>query len=280
MRSIQSSSRKFLVGSAASNALAHHPVLQEMIASCLGRSAASSGAAHECLCAAAAGVGALPLPSDAPHGHPPSTPSASHSQRWPATSTATTSATVPSSRGGGMVETLRGIVRQEGTLSLWRGVDSALLMSVPTVLLYYPLYDHFMHLLSRPSHPAATAPPSSQQQQQRGGVALGAAAPMVAGAASRAITVVAVAPLEYVRTLQQAGVASRAAVAAAGGASGGESTWQTLRSSVGAGLPREGGSGARTQQAAAWAVLRALPRLWTGLSATIARDVPFSAVYW
>ncbi|GFH31630.1 uncharacterized protein HaLaN_30707, partial [Haematococcus lacustris] len=79
---------------------------------------------------------------------------------------------------GTMTTTFQSLVEQEGLRGLWRGLDTALLMALPTVLLYYPLYDALM------PHLASTS------------FGLGPAAPMLAGACARAATVVAVAPLE------------------------------------------------------------------------------------
>ncbi len=164
-------------------------------------------------------------------------------------------------------------VLQEGLKSLWRGLDSALLMSVPTVLLYYPMYDLLQSVLANKARDSPTAT---------------LAAPVVAGAVARTITVYAVSPLELVRVRQQAGhaptttsitAASSGQAApgsagssgrAAGAGAGGMTTLQALRSSLGEG----GGSAGSVVN------LRAVSRLWTGLSATIARDVPFSAIYW
>ncbi|KAF5835972.1 mitochondrial carrier domain-containing protein [Dunaliella salina] len=68
-------------------------------------------------------------------------------------------------------------------------------------------------------------------------------------------------------------------------------TWGALRSGLGIDVTAsattggEGGSQTAGQQGPgarvpAFTVVRSLPRLWTGFGATIARDVPFSALYW
>lgn len=83
-----------------------------------------------------------------------------------------------------VVDGLIRIARQEGLLSLWRGTDAAILMTVPLVAIYLPLYDSLMANLTP----------------------LGAAAPLVAGATSRGLAGFVTAPLELARTRLQMGL--------------------------------------------------------------------------
>lgn len=50
--------------------------------------------------------------------------------------------------GRSMIHGLLKIARHEGLTSLWRGTDAAVLMTVPLVAVYLPLYDHMLHSLT------------------------------------------------------------------------------------------------------------------------------------
>jgi len=97
---------------------------------------------------------------------------------------------------------------------------------------------------------------------------LGVAAPMAAGGLSRFAAVLCVAPFELVRTRLQASQT--------------HSLLQTqllllLRPSAAGGGPGGPGGAAAAALPGAGARLRGM---WTGVTATIARDVPFSIFYW
>ena len=145
---------------------------------------------------------------------------------------------------GSALEGMRKIVRQEGARVLWRGTDVSLLMAVPMVGIYLPLYDFL---------------------QAEWAHTLGAAAPLYAGACARTVAVLCTSPLELIRTRMQAVLHPQ----------------QTSTS----------GKPTRTNNQAAkmWSHLKLdrnaslshrVRTLWTGVGATLARDVPFSAIYW
>lgn len=75
---------------------------------------------------------------------------------------------------------------QEGASRLWRGTSAGLLMAVPTVGIYMPVYDT---LHARLEEEGSWAAPY---------------APLVAGAVSRSVSCVLCAPLELARTRLQA----------------------------------------------------------------------------
>ena len=156
----------------------------------------------------------------------------------------------------GTLDALRKIIRKEGLIALWRGTPVALAMAVPQVGIYLPAYEGL-----RASLESATPLGS----YGGGGVDAGgsAATAVIAGSVARALSVVTVAPLERARTRAQASV--------------GGGRCSTLRQVLPF-LPSS--SGANAPWRAPGSVGESIRSMWRGTAATIARDVPFSAIYW
>lgn len=154
-----------------------------------------------------------------------------------------------------MWEMAKQIRAREGLPVLWRGTSASLLIAVPMVGIYMPLYDTLLDAWSSK---------------------LGSLAPVVSGTAARTAACFCVAPFELIRTRLQASVTA------------GVSMRSTLTSLVAEAPPAAAAAATSSTAVAAAAqpqirpaaVLRAVPRMWTGFSATLVRDVPFSALYW
>lgn len=143
---------------------------------------------------------------------------------------------------GSTIEGMRKIIRQEGARVLWRGTDVSLLMAVPMVGIYLPLYD----LLNA-----------------EWASSLGAVAPLYAGALARTVAVLCTSPLELIRTRMQAVLHPQQSKSSTGELTGGkQNMWSHLKLDKNA------------------SVAHRVRTLWTGVGATLARDVPFSAIYW
>jgi solute carrier family 25 protein 39/40 len=136
---------------------------------------------------------------------------------------------------------LRKIARNEGPRTLWRGLSPTLAMAVPANVIYFAGYDWLRYNRSSPFR-SAWLPDTY--------------VPLVAGSTARVIAAFAVSPIEMFRTRMQAAAPS---VRGASRSSNFVETFQGLRDMVGA---------------------RGYRSLWTGLSLTLWRDVPFSAIYW
>jgi len=144
--------------------------------------------------------------------------------------------------------TFRTVAGQEGAGGLWRGLGVSVGYVIPTSILHFVLYEALMGTV-----------------KDREGV--GAAAPALSGGLARAVAVSSFAPLEMVRMNVMAGGRG---VQGAGGRN------------VPHGYPKPPHVGARNWLEAArmvWAN-HGVGGFWTGLRATLARDVPYSAAYW
>jgi solute carrier family 25 protein 39/40 len=177
-----------------------------------------------------------------------------------------------------MLRAFRRIVAAEGLPAMWRGTGTSLVMAVPMVGIYMPLYDDLLagierarreHLLERER---SSAPPSpSSPFAALAGRVPSSAAPVAAGALARMVAVLCVAPFELVRTRLQASSAATGGPARAVDA---------VRDILSASASAPASASASLAEATTTPSARALPRLWTGAGATLVRDVPFSALYW
>lgn len=147
-------------------------------------------------------------------------------------------------------------------------------MAVPLVGIYMPLYDNLLAKFRAEG--------------------LGDLAPLAAGCLSRGVSVFCVGPLELLRTRQQAQVGPLDLPSAAGASS--SSLMALLRgavSSPGAAPALAVSAAPALPHAQAQAALSLSPdlrlgftghlrlaSLWRGTSATLLRDIPFSAMYW
>ena len=131
----------------------------------------------------------------------------------------------------GSVDALFKIIRHEGVPSLWRGTAPAFLMAVPGTVIYFTAYDHLkMKFGFRP------------------GQANNHASTLWAGGVSRTLAVLAICPIELMRTKLQ----SRTGY-----------NYIDLTSAVRTAVRDQG-----------------VLSLWRGLLPMLIRDVPFTIVYW
>ncbi|EXJ89352.1 hypothetical protein A1O3_02419 [Capronia epimyces CBS 606.96] len=130
---------------------------------------------------------------------------------------------------------LKKIARNEGYLTLWRGLSPTLVMAIPANVIYFTGYDWLRYHHASPIKKIAND----------------TYAPLVAGSTARVAAAIAVSPIEMFRTRMQA----------TRGSSNGVFKETVL------GLHR------MTQT-------HGYTSLWRGLTLTMWRDVPFSAIYW
>ncbi|KAF2459451.1 mitochondrial carrier domain-containing protein [Lineolata rhizophorae] len=139
---------------------------------------------------------------------------------------------------------LRKIARNEGARTLWRGLSPTLLMAVPANVIYFAGYD-WLRI-------SPTSPLSTHNASRDGAFISDTYAPLAAGSSARIVAAIAVSPIEMFRTRLQAQQQAHS----------GHVFRDTLRGL--ADMVRTDG-------------VRAL---WRGLTLTLWRDVPFSAIYW
>lgn len=128
----------------------------------------------------------------------------------------------------GTQHALRHIFQTEGVAGLFAGLSPAMLIAVPSTVLYYVSYDFLL------------------QEGRRRAPEMEGVVPLLAGTTARVVAASVTSPIELVRTRMQGERGARGVVA-------------TFQHAV-----RTGG----------------YRSLFTGLNATLARDVPFSAIYW
>lgn len=151
----------------------------------------------------------------------------------------------PSSRHfAGFFDAISKIAQHEGVPSLWRGLSTSLVMSVPSQVIYMVGYDYLRTTALENAPQRFTHPHTSEATST-----YVATTTFVAGAVSRTAVATLLAPLELFRTRLQS--------------TGSHVTTLSVTHSV-RDLVRAQG----------------VASLWRGLSATLWRDVPFSGAYW
>ncbi|XP_033332635.2 mitochondrial glutathione transporter SLC25A40 isoform X1 [Megalopta genalis] len=142
----------------------------------------------------------------------------------------------------GTIDALTKIGKNEGILSLWSGLSPTLILAVPATIAYFVSYEQLrLYLKDQYNNKFRKEKISVKSMEQPFWI------PMFAGATARVWAATLVSPLELIRTKMQAQKLSYAEIL------------QALKTVV----SHNGISG-----------------LWMGLSSTLLRDVPFSAIYW
>mmetsp|Transcript_26838 Transcript_26838/g.56677 ORF Transcript_26838/g.56677 Transcript_26838/m.56677 type:complete len:534 (+) Transcript_26838:64-1665(+) len=173
---------------------------------------------------------------------------------------------------GGTFSTLLSIFRHEGSAGLYAGLRPTLVMSVPNTVLYFTAYDELSSLLRNNNNNNNHATMmfgsnnSNNRRSQQADSDDGRTShqafyiPLIAGSSARLLASLATAPLELIRTRQ----ASAAAAA---------TTTNTFKASS-ANVP------GMMEEFRHLIQTRGPSSLYVGLSPTLWRDVPFSAIYW
>ncbi|XP_076684047.1 mitochondrial glutathione transporter SLC25A40 isoform X2 [Andrena cerasifolii] len=142
----------------------------------------------------------------------------------------------------GTVDAFMKISKREGVLSLWSGLSPTLVLAIPATIAYFVSYEQLrLHFKDAYNKKFMRDRINGPTPEQPFWI------PMLAGAMARVWAASLVSPLELIRTKMQSQKLSYAEI------------MQALRTVV----KYSGVSG-----------------LWMGLSSTLLRDVPFSAIYW
>lgn len=143
----------------------------------------------------------------------------------------------------GTLDAITKISRTEGISSLWSGLSPTLVLAVPTTMIYFTTYEQLKYVINA----------QYVKYQQLRGVGLEASesnpvwVSLTAGGLARTWAVSLVNPLELVRTKMQSQ----------------RMKFYQVRSCI-----------------KDLVKTRGIPGLWSGYTATLLRDVPFSALYW
>ncbi|XP_068986388.1 mitochondrial glutathione transporter SLC25A40-like [Bombus flavifrons] len=140
----------------------------------------------------------------------------------------------------GTVDAFMKISKNEGILSLWSGLSPTLVLAVPATIVYFVSYEQ-LRLYLKDKYNNNYRKVSGVTMEQPFWI------PMLAGATARIWAATLVSPLELIRTKMQSQRLSYAEIL------------QALKTVI---------------------KYNGVPGLWMGLTTTLLRDVPFSAIYW
>ena len=171
----------------------------------------------------------------------------------------------------GTISMLRRIFYKEGLSGLYAGLTPTLLMGVPNTVFYFVLYEEFKENMLNAmtskttryydggSRNQSSVPPPSLAATPYSSY-LEPAIPAISGAMARLIASLVTSPLELIRTRQAARIGSTSSTSMADAISNNNPS-----------LVQEGRMIVQAQ---------GIKGLYSGISPTLLRDVPFSAIYW
>ncbi|KAF9364635.1 hypothetical protein BGX34_000939 [Mortierella sp. NVP85] len=151
------------------------------------------------------------------------------------------------------------IARYEGASSLWRGLSPTLAMSIPATVIYFVGYDYLKDVLSEKLNPIHKTPSAlATTHPLLNGTFVyeyrETLAPLLAGGFARTVAATVISPLELFRTRMQSVHTDT---------KGNAGLFRGVAQGIVAMVRSEG-----------------VLSLWRGLTPTLWRDVPFSAIYW